>query len=434
MTFLPLVIASTLSILYWLSPAAKLVSDTSSVDAIGPKELIRTPPDERQDEKSVQVEGELEGVDASKHGWMDVTEDYQVGRGNQLQSTVEQSTKESRSSYLGSLMQSYRNIVESSSFDFGGGGGGVGEGGGGLGESGQKKPIKGRLRNTFFAVLKHGNLFLYQEEEQIDVKHVIVLSNFVISIFPPGGPDGQLWMKTNCICLSRMDDVAVKTTYFLFFANNSDKEDWYFTLLRASKSVGKSNIPLEQQPLYAASTLRFEPKHMETLLQSLQSGNDSDWLNALLGRIFLGTYKTHFLKEFFRAKIYDKIKRIKLPTYFAQIELKNIRLGDSMPYISNPKLRELTADGDLTIDANVRYTGQFRVEFGTIATLQLGTRFKPRQVTLGIAVTFQKVEGRMQFRIKKPPSNRIWYGFYEMPQVYLQPLLIMLNLERWNYQ
>ena len=421
MTFLPLVIVSTLGILYWLSPAAKLVFEESNVDALEPKELIRTLPDESQDEKSVQTEDELEGVDASKHGWMDVTEDYQVGRGDQLQSAVEQGTKESRSSYLGTLMQSYRNIVETSSLDIGGGGGG-----GGVGEGGQKKQIKGRIRTTFFAVLKHGNLFLYQEEEQVDVKHVIVLSNFMISIFPPGGPDGQLWIKTSCICLSRMDDEAVKTSYFLFFANNSDKEDWYFTLLRACKSVGKSNIPLEQQPLYAASTLRFETKHMETLLHSLRSGNDSDWLNALLGRIFLGTYKTHFLKEFFRAKIYDKIKRIKLPTYFAQIELKDIRLGDSMPYISSPSLRDLMPDGDLTIDADVRYVGQFRVEFGTIATLQLGTRFKPRQVTLGIAVTFKKVEGKMQFRIKKPPSNRIWYGFYKMPQVCLQPFITVL--------
>jgi hypothetical protein len=76
-------------------------------------------------------------------------------------------------------------------------------------------------------------------------------------------------------------------------------------------------------------------------------------------------------------------------------------------------LKEFSAAGEFAADVNVAYNSGFRIEIATVATLQLGSRFRPHQVGLSMAVTVKKLEGKPLLRMKKPPSNRLWFGFYE---------------------
>ncbi|CAH2354947.1 nucleus-vacuole junction protein 2 [[Candida] railenensis] len=136
----------------------------------------------------------------------------------------------------------------------------------------EKKVKTSQKKHRFFAVLRHGNLFLYKNEKKSDVKHVIVLSGHVVAIWPRGLPEGQLFTKRTCLCIlkkdysrprrlsegkhsndnesittldilnSKEDDLhrldPPRGSFFLYCNTNIDKEDWYFALLRATKKIG----------------------------------------------------------------------------------------------------------------------------------------------------------------------------------------------------
>jgi hypothetical protein len=159
---------------------------------------------------------------------------------------------------------------------------------------------------------------------------------------------------------------------------------------------------------------------MFSLIQAIHSSDaqlQTRWLNALIGRIFLGTYQTKHMEEHMINKITKKIARINKPAFLSDIKVQRVHPGTQAPIFTQPRLKELSAAGELAAEINVNYNGSFRIEIATVATLQLGTRFKPRQVNLSMAVTIKKLEGKLLIRIKKPPSNRLWFGFYETPNM-----------------
>jgi len=51
--------------------------------------------------------------------------------------------------------------------------------------------------------------------------------------------------------------------------------------------------------------------------------------------------------------------------------------------------------------------------------MNLGARFKPREVNLLLAVLLKRLEGHGVIRIKPPPSNRLWFSFERMPKMEL---------------
>lgn len=289
-------------------------------------------------------------------------------------------------------------------------------------------PVKGagravkRARNTFFVVLRHGHLMLYDDSEQLEVRHVISLAHHHISIY--GGEEeeileGDLWIKRNAICLTRKpmanDEISSPKPFFLFSDNCSDKEDFYFALLQNQevKPQGPDNPPRPQQ---------FDIKHIIGLVQKLHSSEEhlqSRWINAFVGRGFLALYKTQEIEDFVRKKISRKIARVKKPAFLSSIILENIDMGGSAPYITNPRLKDLTVDGECCVEADVTYNGKFRLELAATARIDLGARFKAREVNLMLAVVCKSLEGHCLVRFKPPPSNRIWIAFEAMPSMEL---------------
>ncbi|KAH8686049.1 hypothetical protein BGZ60DRAFT_396766 [Tricladium varicosporioides] len=290
-----------------------------------------------------------------------------------------------------------------------------------LGEKGNGRPQK-RGGNVFYVVLRHGHLMLFDDDEQLEVRHVVSLAHHNVSIYSGGDntPEGELFIKRNALCLSRRTDVGELTPdgkaskpFYLFSENCSDKEDFYFALLRNQerKPDAGSNPPIP---------LQYDVKDIITLVQRLHSSEEhlqTRWVNAIIGRLFLAMYKTPEVENFVRAKITKKISRVKTPAFLSKIALQKIDLGTAAPVVTNPRLKELTVDGELVVEADVKYSGNFRIEVAATARIELGSRFKAREVNLLLAVVLKRVEGHMMMRIKPPPSNRFWITFSTMPKI-----------------
>ncbi|RPB01431.1 hypothetical protein L873DRAFT_1734807 [Choiromyces venosus 120613-1] len=281
-----------------------------------------------------------------------------------------------------------------------------------------------RARNEFFVVLRHGYLMLYDDSDQSEVRHVISLSLYSVSIYGGGEeiPEGELYIRRNAICLSRKSNAVDKTLdigqnampFYLFSENSSLKEDFYFALLK--------NLDKSDETIAPPIPLRYEQKHILSLVQRLHSSEEhlqTNWVNGLFGRIFLAIYKTSDVEKFIRARITKKIARVNKPNFLSNIVLQKVHVGEGIPSITNPRLKEMTVDGDFCAEADLTYDGNFRLEVAAKATLQLASRFKPREVNLVLSVTLKRLEGHVLIRIKPPPSNRLWIAFETMPKMEL---------------
>lgn len=291
---------------------------------------------------------------------------------------------------------------------------------------GNEKTAK-RARNWFYVVLRHGHLMLYDDKEQLEVRHVISLAHHDVSVYGGGNeiPEGELWIKRNAICLMRKPNLGNITStskpFYLFSDNCSDKEDFYFALLQNQERTPEaSDCPPKPQ--------QFEVKHIIGLVQRLHSSEEhmqTRWINGLVGRLFLAMYKTQDIEDFVRKKITKKIARVKKPAFLSGIVLQKIDMGEGAPYITNPKLKDLTVDGDCIAEADFMYSGNFRIEIATTARIDLGSRIKAREVNLVLAVVVKKLAGHALVRLKPPPSNRLWITFETMPtlEMTIEPIV-----------
>ncbi|KAK6457088.1 putative integral membrane protein conserved region-domain-containing protein [Scheffersomyces xylosifermentans] len=282
-------------------------------------------------------------------------------------------------------------------------------------------------KHRYYAILKHGNLFLYKDETLKDVKHVIVLSSYFISMWPRDLPDGQLFTKSSAIAmvkssklntLTSREESAPKGSFFLYTDINADKEDWYFTLVRATKLTTNSDLHEVIDPQVYAKTLHFQTKHMIDLIQTLYSSEgqlQTKWFNALIGRLFLSLQGTKTLENYLHTKIAKKLNKIKTPGFLDKFSIKSIYPGDSAPFLTYPSLKEISPDGTVLVSVYLTYHGNLSLQIATKVNINLGARFKTREVDLLLNITLSKLEGPILIKIKPPPSERLWYTFETEP-------------------
>lgn len=407
---------------------------------------------------SLSIEREYEtGVDAHITGWLTVSREYFIyptggpnNSGNPPQPASNAASLAQNESAYSSLYKLVSNNTSKLPFVSPSTTSSLTSGDSTPPNGSNSTPKKSRL-SKYFAVLRHGNLFLYKDSDQKDVKHVVVIAHYVVTMWPPHVPDGQLFMKRSAICLVKIplghgsvldSDYDMKmilsdpekpprNAFYLYSDNCSEKEDFYFALIRASKKYNIHNPPpqtkLESRlsqfnPIYMAHPLHYKTSHMMDLIQTLHS-TDSNlqtrWLNALLGRLFLAANGTTSFEAFFRNKIIAKLTRTKRPSFLSEIQVRKIFAGDSIPYFTNPRLAELTPEGKLKVDADITYSGGFSLEITTNALINLGSRFKTREVSIALSITLQRLEGKFVLMMKPPPSDRLWYAFETAPKMTL---------------
>lgn len=313
-----------------------------------------------------------------------------------------------------------------------------------------------RRKYRFYGVIKHGNLFLYTDETQKNVKHAIVLDHYMVALWPRNLTDGQLFTKRSAICLlkkdafieseEKMDDLLnflrnekssikelPKSSYFLYGDTSLEKENWYYSLLRATSLPSDNPHVNKINPLINAKPLYYHTANMLDLIETLNSTENqltTQWINALLGRLFLATYQTDEFKTAFRNRIEDKLRKIRTPGFLDQLQIHRIDVGNSAPFLTNPKLKSLSPNGDLEITVNMLYKGKAMVEIATKLFINIGVGFKQRQFDIVMKVILNKIEGELLIKLKPQPSSRIWYTYTKMPDIDLtiEPVFSSRNI------
>ncbi|KAJ2814834.1 hypothetical protein IWW50_007012, partial [Coemansia erecta] len=153
---------------------------------------------------------------------------------------------------------------------------------------------------------------------------------------------------------------------------------------------------------------------MQTISKRGGGVREDEWLNAILGRMFIGAYRTEWVRQHFIRKMQTKFDRVQRPVFLERVVVADLDVGDLAPVITDPRLESFGADGQVDMSMYMHYMGGFRLVLNT--AVKLGAL----RLSISLSVVLQSLAGKMLLRFKPAPSNRFWLAFYEMPRISLK--------------
>ncbi|EPY49606.1 eukaryotic protein [Schizosaccharomyces cryophilus OY26] len=285
-------------------------------------------------------------------------------------------------------------------------------------------------KDVYFVKLIDGQLLLHDPLNTHCLLRTLDLEDYHIKIFPSEVSENEAFSNRNAVLLKPTSDkqhpqsspISLECqNLYLYARSPSKKEDWYFKLLSFSKTCP----PLRPTDGPAS----FDYYSVKNNLDNLSSP-DLTWLNAFIGRIYLGIHKSEGFKNTVKHKLSRKLSKISTPEMMSDIQVTNVDVGESIPIVDNLELVSISEAGELNVSADILYQGDCSFKAETAAKLKLGSKIPSKKVTFSLVIRLRHLSGRVRLLIKPPPSNRIWYGFYEDPKIelHVEPMVLQKQL------
>jgi hypothetical protein len=280
-----------------------------------------------------------------------------------------------------------------------------------------------------YVVLKSRSLFVYSSDRREHCDGIIVLTkNCSIKLLPEKLIEEEYFCKQYPIQIVNHEAPILGSSHtcYLYAVNASEKEDWYRGLLSACNDSNpcKPDVNNEDgpQPMALQYEEIYQESHYIRHIRDIQSpllDQGTQWFNALLARIFLNVSRSKGLEQTILNKLNRKTSRLRKPFFVGDILVKEVTIGDSLPLISKCQLHSFEPSGEVNVSCDLLYTGGFRVQVETTAKIDI-PKMKPIIIPLVLAIIVKRVYGRVLLRIKPPPTDRIWIGFYGLPEMDLK--------------
>eukprot|EP00672_Neobodo_designis_P007544 CAMPEP_0174878884 /NCGR_PEP_ID=MMETSP1114-20130205/82982_1 /TAXON_ID=312471 /ORGANISM="Neobodo designis, Strain CCAP 1951/1" /LENGTH=540 /DNA_ID=CAMNT_0016114273 /DNA_START=70 /DNA_END=1692 /DNA_ORIENTATION=- len=138
--------------------------------------------------------------------------------------------------------------------------------------------------------------------------------------------------------------------------------------------------------------------------------------NVMLARVLIENSSGPILDDFIAAKLRRELTSVEMPPPLGgTVKLIAVRSGDDAPLFTNAEFRGLMPTGEFEFDFDVHYSGGFQLE------LDVGAKIGPISVpSMRLEFTITKIKGRLRMSVGIPPSNKMWVGFHDQPELGLE--------------
>lgn len=102
-------------------------------------------------------------------------------------------------------------------------------------------------------------------------------------------------------------DLVVSREFYLYAPNASDKEDWFFALRHATRKFKSAMLDKSHFPHFMTQ--------LDMNIRDSSVDRESQWINAILGRIFYNFYRSSDIERYIRTRFNRKLSMTELPFF-----------------------------------------------------------------------------------------------------------------------
>jgi hypothetical protein len=263
-----------------------------------------------------------------------------------------------------------------------------------------------RPTGVYFMILHRSSLFLYDSEAQDTCLGVTSVDSFRVDVFPHDLLLDDIYRKDCPLRITNPTGSMLgsgSSSCFVYAANGSEKEDWLFALRRATGGTSLETEKEREKLDFTGFMTDFESQ-----LGSQETDGTGQLMSALIARIMFNIHHAAEVETLIRSKWVQRTESLPKPFFMGDLILEDIDIGRSAPIISNGRLHSLRHNGELVGSLDFYYPGGLNLRISTQIT-------SPVTVPIVVAVSVKKLAGRVMVKIKGPPSDRLWFGFYRLP-------------------